>query len=70
MKLGQQRPDGPAQGVERACGKRQVVVRMDTDQFAEVRALATEEGTSLAEQIRNLIEWGLEAVRDHREPHS
>lgn len=60
--LGAQRYDGPARGVRRANGRRQIVITMDEDQFEEVRALAEAEGTSTAEQLRNLIEWGLEAV--------
>ena len=58
---GVQQPGGPARGVEIAGGRRQVVVKMDTSQFEEVRDRALREGTSLAEQIRLLIEWGLES---------
>lgn len=60
--LGAQRYDGPAKGVRRSNGRRQVVIVMDDDQFDEVRALAEAQGTSTAEQLRNLIEWGLEAA--------
>jgi hypothetical protein len=62
MKRGDQMPAGPAKGVLLPNGQRQVVIKMDADQFEEVRALAAAEGTSVAEQIRNLIEWGLEAT--------
>lgn len=62
--LGKQKNGTPAHGAPVPGGKRQVVVTMDTDQFEEVRARAVTEGTSFAEQIRNLIEWGLESVRD------
>lgn len=58
---GQQLPSGPALGVKRGRDRRQVVIQMDTSQFEEVRARAVAKGTSLAEQIRLLIEWGLEA---------
>lgn len=58
---GVQQPDGPARGVELAGGRRQVVIKMDTSQFDEVRERVIRENTSLAEQIRLLIEWGLEA---------
>ncbi|WP_249696470.1 hypothetical protein [Stappia sp. WLB 29] len=40
----------------------QVVVRLDDETFAAVRARAVEEGTSFSEQVRLLIEWGLEAA--------
>jgi hypothetical protein len=62
MKRGQQMPHGPAKGVLLENGQRQVVIKMDADQFEEVRALAIRERTSVAEQLRNLIEWGLEAT--------
>lgn len=62
MNRGQQMPKGVAKGVLLANGQRQVVIKMDQDQFDEVRELAAREGTSLAEQLRNLIEWGLEAA--------
>ncbi|HMO09152.1 MAG TPA: hypothetical protein PKD10_16105 [Paracoccaceae bacterium] len=61
MRDGQQLPSGPARGVKIAGDRRQVVIKMDSDQFAEVRALAVANGISLAEQLRLLIEWGLEA---------
>lgn len=38
-----------------------VVVRLDDETFAEVRDLAVKNGTSFAEQVRTLVEWGLEA---------
>jgi hypothetical protein len=53
-------PAGPAKGVLRS-GRRQLVVRLDDDQFEEVRSRAERCGTSVAEQVRLLIEWGLEA---------
>lgn len=62
MKFGQQMKSGPARGVSRSDGTRQVVVRMYEDQFEEIRNRAVVEQTSLAEQIRNLLEWGLEAA--------
>lgn len=42
----------------------QIVVRVDHETFAEVRAIAIAEGTSFGEQVRTLIEWGLEAHRE------
>jgi hypothetical protein len=35
---------------------------LDQDTFAIVKARAVRERTSLAEQVRLLVEWGLEAV--------
>ena len=62
MRDGQQKGGKVAQGVD-VYGRRQVVIKMDTDQFDEVRARAVREGTSLAYQLRLLIEWGLMADR-------
>ncbi|MFP4240074.1 MAG: hypothetical protein ACLFRZ_12310 [Rhodosalinus sp.] len=61
MKDGQQLPSGPARGVAVPGGRRQVVIKMDPDQFAEVRTLAERERISVAHALRLLIEWGLEA---------
>ncbi len=60
MKLGQQLRTGPAKGVQRGSW-RQLVVKIDSDTFEEIRARAERENTSMAEQVRLLIEWGLEA---------
>lgn len=59
---GAQKPSGVARGVRLSGGQRQVVIKMFEDQFEEVRARAVAENTSLAEQIRLLIEWGLESA--------
>jgi hypothetical protein len=40
----------------------QTVIGFDHETFATVRALAVKNGTSFAEQVRLLVEWGLEAV--------
>lgn len=40
----------------------QTVCSFDHETFATVRALAIKNGTSFAEQVRLLVEWGLEAV--------
>jgi len=42
----------------------QIVIRFDRDTFDQVRALAVKEGTSFSEQVRRLIEWGLEVASD------
>ncbi|MDD9731092.1 hypothetical protein PVW46_14340 [Mameliella sp. AT18] len=60
MKLGQQQSSHVGHGTERGAF-RQAVIRMDHEQFASVRGKAERDGTSLAEAIRTLIEWGLEA---------
>jgi hypothetical protein len=41
---------------------RRIAVGLDDDTFSEVRALALSDGVSFAEKIRQLVEWGLEAV--------
>lgn len=53
----------PARGVidPRRAHVTQIVVRLDHETFGQVRARAVREGTSVGEQIRRLIEWGLEA---------
>jgi hypothetical protein len=38
-----------------------VVIRLDEDTHEEIRARAKKEGTSFAEQVRLLVEWGLMA---------
>lgn len=40
----------------------QIVVRFDDETFAQIRDRAIREGTSFGEQIRMLVEWGLEAA--------
>ena len=42
-------------------GKRRINVTLDDETFDEIRKLAVAEKTSFAEQIRLLVEWGLEA---------
>jgi hypothetical protein len=59
--------------VARGCRRRgsndrlQVVVRLDDDTFAEVRSRAQRECTSFGEQVRLLVEWGLEAANETAE---
>ena len=54
----------PAQGCKRRGDKAttQIVIRMDDDTFNQVRDRASRERTSFAEQVRILIEWGLETA--------
>ena len=38
-----------------------LVCAFDEEKFQVIRALAVKNGTSVAEQVRTLVEWGLEA---------
>jgi hypothetical protein len=42
-------------------GRLQVVVSFDHDDFEVIRQRAIAQNTSFAEQVRILVEWGLEA---------
>lgn len=42
----------------------QIVVRVEDELFAVIRARAERERTSFSEQIRILLEWGLDAAND------
>jgi hypothetical protein len=48
----------PAHGVRRGTTAR-LVVTLDDETFDQVRARAVKAGTSVAEQIRQLVEFGL-----------
>jgi hypothetical protein len=50
-----------AKGSRKADGRLGVVCYLDEDTFATIRARAEAQKTSFGEQIRTLIEWGLEA---------
>lgn len=63
MRLGQQINGAPGLGVRRGA-VRQFVIKIDNETADQVIARAEREGTSTAEQIRLLIEWGLEAAHD------
>jgi len=41
-------------------------VRVEKEQYEEVRALAREDRTSVIEKIRTYIEWGLEIERNEK----
>lgn len=47
----------------------QAVVRFDPDTFAQVRQRAIDEGTSFGEQIRILVDLGLETEAIAQDPH-
>lgn len=51
----------PAKGTSRRPGENRIVVSLDDEMFAEVARRAEQNRTSFAEQVRTLIEWGLEA---------
>jgi len=53
----------PGRGVPKGPNAVQHVVVFDRETFAEVRAKAVRDGTSLSEAIRTLVEWGLQADR-------
>lgn len=57
----QKRPVARGSKDARFPGLTSVVIRLDDETFAEVRALAIKNGTSFGEQVRTLVEWGLEA---------
>jgi hypothetical protein len=54
----------PGHGVPKGKHALQHVVVFDRETFAQVRAKAIRDHTSLSEAIRTLVEWGLEAERD------
>lgn len=51
----------PAQGVPCGGQRRQIVIKLDNDVFADVQARARRDNTSVSHMLRLLIEWGLEA---------
>jgi len=57
------RPATPASGVPdpRRPDVLNFTASFDRETFAQIRARAVREGTSVAYQIRLLVEWGLEA---------
>jgi hypothetical protein len=58
----------PACGYELGSTSRRVAATFDDETFRDVRNRALEDGVSVAEQIRQLVEWGLEATR--KAPHA
>ena len=69
-RAGQQRNGAPGTGVQRSDNTRQFVIKIDNATAEQVIDLARREGTSTAEQIRLLIKWGLEAIRDRHDMNS
>jgi hypothetical protein len=57
----------PAQGfvaLNRGETNRRIVITLDDETFSAVRSRALEQRTSFAEQVRILVEWGLETVEE------
>ncbi len=50
-----------ARGVRHGPNDMRIVVSFDDETFATIRQRALDNGTSFAEQVRQLCEWGLEA---------
>lgn len=53
---------GVGRGYVRRTGRRQVSTLIDDDTLDRLHARAKAEETSLCEQIRLMVEWGLEAA--------
>lgn len=54
----------PAEGYEhRTPAVRRLATSYDDETFAEIRRLALAQGTSAAEQVRQLVEFGLETLK-------
>jgi hypothetical protein len=54
----------PGQGS--APAGRRFTIGFDDETTSDVRRLAAAEGVSFAEKIRQLVEWGLEAVESNK----
>lgn len=51
----------PGKGWTRGDEMKRIVVSFDAETFDQIRTRAVAKGTSFAEQVRILTEWGLEA---------
>lgn len=54
-------PAKVATGGRHGPNEMRIVVSFDDETFSEIRQRAVQRGTSFAEQVRQLVEWGLEA---------
>lgn len=54
----------PTVGWPREGDKRQTSIVFDAETFGEIEAAAHRRGVTFSEQVRLLVEWGLEAERD------
>jgi hypothetical protein len=61
MPFGTLMPEGPGRGTHKRNG-RMITVQFDHDTFNQLRNRAIAEKTSFSEQVRLLVEWGLESV--------
>jgi hypothetical protein len=56
----------PAQGyAHRTAAVKRLSTSFDDETFGQVRKLALEQGTSCSEQVRQLVEFGLETLAEH-----
>lgn len=62
MKLGQMRSGKPGRGKLLSSGRRSITVSVDEETFDEIFAHAEKTETSLAETLRTLLQWGLDAA--------
>lgn len=53
-------------GIKRPAGRRGIIVEFDEGTFEHIRRRALNQTTSFAEQVRMLVEWGLESVKPAR----
>lgn len=56
------RTRAPALGLLRGNGMRRLVIDFDDEMFAALRSRAVRERTSVGEQVRTMVEWGLESA--------
>lgn len=63
VRIDQQRNSKAAKGVRRN-GYSRIVVQFEQDQFAEIQSYADAQQISFAGAVRNLCEWGMEAVKE------
>lgn len=57
----------PAQGyAHRTPAVRRLSTSFDDETFGQVRELALEQGTSCSEQVRQLVEFGLETLAESK----
>ncbi len=61
--LGHTQKREPARGTPSRPGYLRLIVDLEEQTFAELRRRAVAEKTSVAEQIRTVIEWGLESAK-------
>lgn len=66
MPKGYNKPPRPAKGIRPAPDRLlKIGCRFDEDTFKQISERAQQNGTSFSEQVRILVEWGLEAQNEH-----